>query len=123
MAQRITFDELYRRSTQYRLWSFTKDELQQRRRTINGKGSSKVDERLNETPDVVPSQIEKVTVEEEQTLIAFHSRRILMLAKYFNMPSQVRVSTVFLDIRHLFIGLKTNDNFRQLLFPFLENST
>lgn len=92
MTNRVTFDELYRRSTQYREWSFSKDELQQRRRTVNEKGSQKVDERLKETPEVDPSQIEKVTVEEEQKLLAFHSRRIIMLAKYFNMPSQVRVS-------------------------------
>jgi len=92
MSQRVTFDELYRRSTQYRKWSFTKDELKQRRKTVNQKGLSKIEERLKATPDVDSSQIERVTVEEEQKLISFHSRRIIMLAKYFNMPSQVRVS-------------------------------
>ncbi|CAM9014954.1 unnamed protein product [Wickerhamomyces anomalus] len=89
MTQRVTFDELYRRSTQYRKWSFTRDELQQRRKTINEKGSLKVDERLKETPDVEPSQIEKVTVDEEQKLISFHSRRIIMLAKKFYLVNSV----------------------------------
>ncbi|CCH44566.1 Cyclin CCL1 [Wickerhamomyces ciferrii] len=94
MSERVTFDELYRRSTQYRKWSFTKDGLQQRRRSINQKGLDRVEKVLNETPEVDSSQIERVTVDEEQKLISFHSRRIIMLAKYFNMPSQVRATAI-----------------------------
>lgn len=91
MSTPVTFDELYRRSTQYRKWSFSKDALKLRRFKINEKGSQKVDERLKSLPDIDPTTIEKVTMEEELKLITFHSRRIVMLAKYFNMPSQVRV--------------------------------
>ncbi|KAH3680932.1 hypothetical protein WICMUC_000075 [Wickerhamomyces mucosus] len=95
MSQRVTFDELYRRSTQYRKWSFTKEELLNKRIQINSKGCAKVDERLNQLKDQIePNSIEKVTIDEELKLISFHSRRIGMLAKHFNMPSQVRATAI-----------------------------
>lgn len=96
MSERVTFDELYRRSTQYRVWSFTKQELANQRWKVNEKGQRKVDERLASIPDVDASLIEKVTVDEEIQLISFHARSIGKLAKFFNMPSQVRVSTTLL---------------------------
>lgn len=90
----VSFDDLYRRSTQYQLWSYTREQLAQQRREVNEKGCRKVDERLTSTPEVSASSIEKVTMDEEIALISFHARSIAKLAKFFNMPSQVRVSCV-----------------------------
>lgn len=92
---RVTFDDLYRRSTQYRMWSFTKEELADVRTKVNAQGHLKVDERLAKTPEVDPSLIEKVSVEEELELISFHLRGSLTkLSGFFNMPSQVRATAV-----------------------------
>jgi cyclin H len=76
------------------LWSFTAEELLEKRTQVNEKSSLKVDERLQGQPEVDPLQIEKVTVEEELQLISFHSRRIGPLARHFNMPSQVRATAI-----------------------------
>ncbi|KAH3686932.1 hypothetical protein WICPIJ_002093 [Wickerhamomyces pijperi] len=92
---RVTFDELYRRSSQYRLWSYTREELQAKREAVNNKGCLKVDERLKQlNGEVSEDLITKVTVEEELKLISFNSRRIGMLAKHLNLPSQVRATAV-----------------------------
>lgn len=92
---RVTFDELYRRSSQYRLWSFTTKELEKRRESVNKKGCLKVDERLQKlNGEVSADLISKVTAEDELKLISFHSRRIGMLAKHFNLPSQVRATAI-----------------------------
>jgi cyclin H len=96
MAERVSFDELYRRSTQYRVWSFTRQGLAIQRQAVNEKGQRKVDERLASMPEVDATMVEKVTVREELQLISFHARSIGKLANFFNMPSQVRVSIMLM---------------------------
>lgn len=90
-VERVSLDELFRRSTQYRLWSFTQEELEKNRQSVNAKGRNKVDAKLASMPEIDATLIEKVTVDEEIQIISFHARSIGKLAKFFNMPSQVKV--------------------------------
>ncbi|GME93932.1 unnamed protein product [Ambrosiozyma monospora] len=99
--KRITNDDLYRRSTQYRFWSFTTTELQDLRTASNRKGIQKVkdkisalDQTLPEAQVLNPENFPMVSQEEELSLVTFFARKCVDLANYFRLPAQVKATAV-----------------------------
>lgn len=97
--KRVEYDDLYRRSTQFSVWSFTKDELQKQREQVNERGKVMSLERSQLVVNPVTGDTEKVdivplTVEEELKIIAYYARKLNGLANLFKMPSQVKGTAI-----------------------------
>ncbi|ODV93819.1 hypothetical protein PACTADRAFT_51567 [Pachysolen tannophilus NRRL Y-2460] len=95
----VTFDDLYRTSSQYRIWSFTKDELLAKRIETNKRGCqitlAKASKVKNPHTLMFESvDVETLTIEEELLLINFFARKAVGLANMFKMPSQVRGTAI-----------------------------
>lgn len=89
-------DEAYRASSQYRLWSFTADQLQERRVETNRIGAEKAraafarkhaaqqeDESSPESRDD-PESIDTLTVEEEQVIVQWGCGKLIELKSYLD---------------------------------------
>ena len=104
MAQ-MTEDDIYRTSTQYRLWSFTKESLASLRSTTNASAADGVraaiksqhatqeiekDGDHDNVPD--PSkEVDCLTVEEEQRLVGFYCVKAMQFADFCEFPTNVKV--------------------------------
>lgn len=107
----MTEDEIYRTSTQYRLWSFTPETLASLRASTNASaaqavraaieglqdGSSGGKER-DETQDDDPilqqgkgSSVDCLSVEEEQKLVGFYCVKTLEFVDFCEYPTVVKV--------------------------------
>ena len=103
-------DERYRTSTQFRLWSFTQASLLAQRSQTNRNAASRVRAAVNriretrahstDAPEfengdpktVLPEgEIDCLTVEEEQKLIAFYCRQALDLGNFLDLGTDVKV--------------------------------
>lgn len=118
----MTEDEIYRTSTQYRLWSFTPKSLHSLRSTTNslaakgvltaictaadsGKAVAKADPKeansngvkSSPTPLVqAPQALQEVdclTVEEEQKLVGFYCIKAMEFADFCDFPTNVKVNS------------------------------
>ncbi|KAI9818386.1 MAG: hypothetical protein M1827_000444 [Pycnora praestabilis] len=116
----MTEDDVYRASTQYRLWSFTSDSLASLRKTTNSNTAGRVRvaikrARESQTSTPIPSSgntsdngvpgrsvsgdgkesdIECLTVEEEQKLVGFYCAQAIKLAKFCDFPTNVTATAV-----------------------------
>lgn len=108
----MTEDEIYRTSTQYRLWSFTQASLLSLRSATNGLAtedvkaairslhcskastlSTQMDDNISDANSKVDpsSGVDCLTVEEEQKLIGFYCTRALKFGKFCDFPTNVQV--------------------------------
>ena len=100
----MTEDDIYRASTQFRLWSFTKSSLASLRSTTNSLAADRVraairrlhsatiDETAVDTIDNDHNrEVECLSVEEEQKLVAFYCVRAMDLADHCDFPTNVKV--------------------------------
>lgn len=101
----MTEDEVYRTSTQYRLWSFTPEFLSTARASTNSVAadgvraaiknlhSSKVgDDASNaSSQSTTPREVDCLTVEEEQKLVWFYCMKALKFGKFCDFPTNVQV--------------------------------
>lgn len=116
----MTEDEIYRTSTQYRLWSFTPKSLHSMRSTTNSraaegvrtavrtaadtsKAAAKVDTNEMNSDGVesplppsarapqVPQEVDCLTVEEEQKLVGFYCLKAMEFADFCDFPTNVKV--------------------------------
>jgi cyclin H len=107
----VTEDDMYRASTQYRLWNFTPERLAALRQKTNSMAREHVKAALKrkrksaknpvgtrENDERSPSEAEDVeidflTVDEERTLIDFFCVNLVTLAKHssFQLPTNVVV--------------------------------
>lgn len=110
----MTEDDIYRTSTQYRLWSFTPESLASLRATTNAtaadgvraairaldgaKEEGKVAE--NGGSDGIPAsqfgearEVDCLTVEEEQKLVGFYCMKTIEFADFCEFPTNVKVFT------------------------------
>lgn len=107
MAQ-MTEDDIYRTSTQYRLWSFTRESLATLRSTTNASaadgvraaiqsqhigqaGSDTAKEGSNEKPLDFAKEVDCLTVEEEQKLVGFYCVKAMQFADFCEFPTNVKV--------------------------------
>lgn len=106
----VSADELYRRSSQYREWSFTESELQDLKMQTNENGRKLALARFDtvhdalqaEKPQVFANHGDKlgreiaglVNYEDEQKYLYYFSQQIVQICGHFNMPTQVKATAV-----------------------------
>ena len=112
MAQ-MTEDDIYRTSTQYRLWSFTRESLASLRATTNASAADGVRAAIksqhsgqagSETPNGKTSDrvsdpakdVDCLTVEEEQKLVGFYCVKAMQFADFCEFPTNVKVIPSYL---------------------------
>lgn len=103
---RITDDDLYRHSSQYRLWSFTTDGLKEKRTLINENATVKVRESLTkyieDKQDIlserelqtIQSKATPLTPEEELKLVGFYTKKVQVIAQHLNLPTEVVATSI-----------------------------
>lgn len=105
-----TGDELYRRSTQYRQWSFTTEFLNRTKHETHDKGRHIAIERFEEAKIKVAESnenfekysgelegsklLELPSFEDEQTLLFFYTKNIVNVVNFFRMPTKVKATAV-----------------------------
>ena len=107
MAQ-MTEDDIYRTSTQYRLWSFTREALASLRSATNASASDGVRAAIRsqrtaqdraeaakkgnseEVADTA-KEVDCLTVEEEQKLVGFYCVKAMQFADFCEFPTNVKV--------------------------------
>lgn len=106
----ITRDDLYRRSSQYRMWSYTREGLDEQKFKVNEKGKShalkefaaaleKI-KQADETFSQFESELsagklaDLLTADEEKRYLIFYSENIIKLANSFRMPTQVKATAM-----------------------------
>ncbi|KAM0804808.1 cyclin-like protein [Usnea florida] len=101
-------DDIYRTSTQYRLWSFTRESLASLRSTTNASAAEGVraaiqsqrgqaastthDEKNSTRPDA--KEVDCLTVEEEQKLVGFYCIKAMQFADFCEFPTNVKATAV-----------------------------
>ncbi|KAH3663766.1 hypothetical protein OGAPHI_005168 [Ogataea philodendri] len=99
----VSNDDLFRRSTQFRFWSFTRLQLEELRVVANKKGIEKTEERINQLDDSLPEtkivkdhrdQFQYVHLDEEKKLVSYYARRCKELASFFHLSAQSRSTAI-----------------------------
>lgn len=106
----VTGDDLYRRLSQYQMWSFNTEELAKLKAQANEKGRLAALQRFEavhavlkaEKPDVFAAfgdrlgldSLELISLDEEQRYLHFFGQQIVQICSHFNMPTQVRATAV-----------------------------
>ncbi|CAF9939037.1 MAG: hypothetical protein ALECFALPRED_007963 [Alectoria fallacina] len=107
----MTEDDIYRTSTQYRLWSFTRESLASLRSTTNASaadgvraairsqrtghaGSGTAREGSNQKPSDPSKEVDCLTVEEEQKLVGFYCVKAIQFADFCEFPTNVKATAV-----------------------------
>ncbi|CUM65992.1 uncharacterized protein PRCAT00003646001 [Priceomyces carsonii] len=107
----ITVDDLYRQSSQFEIWSFIPETLEQTRRQANQKGTRAATAKLEDTlaafesentdiyrtlkDELTPEKLlSVVSYDEEVRYLSFYSKNIIPTANFFKMPTQVKASAV-----------------------------
>lgn len=90
----VTDDDLYRHTSQFRLWSFTKEQLRQKQQTVHDEAAERVSNQLKDLGIVEDEEISPLSLDEELKLIRFYASKVEDIAKLFHMPSQVRATAV-----------------------------
>lgn len=107
----VSIDDLYRKSTQFQVWSFTKSGLEETQRKANERGIERARERLQvqfdkakkENPPLFELNLQELSMdsifdplsfEEEQKYLHFYCEKIISTADYFNMATQVKATAM-----------------------------
>ncbi|KAK9475002.1 cyclin-like protein [Dipodascopsis tothii] len=85
-----TDDDLYRQSSQFRLWSFTRPELDEARRKVNARAV----ERLRRNSGDAGASIEFLTPEEELELVLFYCGKAQDVAGIYKLSSQIKATAI-----------------------------
>ncbi|KAI9896804.1 hypothetical protein N3K66_007826 [Trichothecium roseum] len=86
-----TEDERYRQSSQFRLWSFTKANLQEQRERNNALTREQIAPRLPSDP--AP---EFLSADEELQLVKFFTIELLGAAQFIELPTEIRATAAVL---------------------------
>lgn len=112
--KRLTDDDLFRHSSQYRFWSFVPDQLRQKRTELNAQAVSSVEQDLHnfitehkdqlteEEFKVIEEKAVPVTVDEEVKLVNFYAQKVQDIAQRLNLPTEV-VATSITFFRRFFL--------------------
>ncbi|KAK9469015.1 cyclin-like protein [Lipomyces arxii] len=87
-----TDDDLYRQGSQYRLWSFQREELDNIRHRINLKAIAKLRKELAEQD--VDSGVEFLNAEEEYDLVTYYCGKAQDLAGVYKLPSHIKATAI-----------------------------
>lgn len=106
---KMTEDEVFRTTTQYRLWSYTLETLATLRVTTNSRAAARVRDALRRIPShkensairleqngstEPTSQVNCLTVEEEQKLVGFYCVKAMEFADFCEFPTNVKATAV-----------------------------
>ena len=102
----MTEDDVYRTSTQYRLWSFTPETLASLRATTNAVAADGVRDAFRNLElatgksngnqkdgGVADEEVDCLTIEEEQKIVGFYCLRTLDFVDFCEYPTNVKVSS------------------------------
>jgi len=104
----LTEDDIYRTSTQFKLWSFTRETLASLRSSTNSLAADGVraatrklqshkapaspgEDDGDDAPTHVEQKIDCLTVEEEQKLVGFYCIKAMQFADFCDFPTNVKV--------------------------------
>ncbi len=99
----ITEDDIYRASTQYRLWSFTRESLASLRSTTNATAaegvraaiknvrSHKTNPDTTARVDDAPAEVDCLTIQEEQRMVGYYCFKTMQFADHFKFGTNVKV--------------------------------
>ena len=107
----LTEDDIYRTSTQYRVWSYTRESLASLRSTTNEVAADGVraaiksvhSHEATEHPDkpqkdggrsehpTMPKEVDCLSVEEELKLVGFYCVKTMQFADFCDFPTNVKV--------------------------------
>lgn len=108
-TKNVSADDLYRRSSQYQIWSYATDELNLAKIRVNEQGKRAALARFEESvakmqkekPEIFQKHgseltdiAEIITFEEEQKYLHFFSQQIVLTCTHFNMPTQVKATAM-----------------------------
>lgn len=105
----VSVDDLYRRSTQFKLWLYTPESLEDAKLLVNEKGRGSAISRFEEaraaaynaSPEVFAEHdtelsgdkmLDLLTPEEEAKYLHYYCQSIITTANHFNMPTQVKAT-------------------------------
>ena len=101
-------DDIYRTSTQYRIWSFTQESLASLRSSTNSSAAESVRAAVHKLHSIKSAgkdgdeaqdgqsvrEVDRLTVEEEQKLVGFYCVRAMQFADFCEFPTNVKVHLV-----------------------------
>ncbi|CCF60561.1 hypothetical protein KAFR_0K02070 [Kazachstania africana CBS 2517] len=100
----ISDDDLYRHSSQYRFWSFTKDNLKQKRLETNSRATQKIEEDMkkfigsqtltNDELNITSTKAIPLTMEEELKLVNFYTQKVKVISQHLNLPTEVTATAI-----------------------------
>ncbi|CCD22296.1 TFIIH complex kinase subunit CCL1 NDAI_0A01380 [Naumovozyma dairenensis CBS 421] len=101
---RITDDELYRHSSQYRFWSFSKEHLREKRDMTNKLAVETIEKDLFDFKalnDLTPEELNALdtkavplTTEEELKLIDFYAKKVQVISQHLNLPTEIIATSI-----------------------------
>lgn len=112
--KRLSDDDLFRHSSQYRFWSFTPEQLEQKRIEVNAQAVSSTEEDLRnfvadtqtalneEEIKIIEEKAVPVTMEEEMKLVNFYTKKVQVIAQHLNLPTEI-VATSITFFRRFFL--------------------
>ncbi|AET40972.1 TFIIH complex kinase subunit CCL1 Ecym_7122 [Eremothecium cymbalariae DBVPG len=104
-TKRVSDDDLYRTSTQYKLWSFTSKRLEQIRSDINLRSSEIIKKQIiqfkESHPNLSTEELEAIdslaiplNADEEFKLVNFYARKVQQCASSLNLPTEVTATAI-----------------------------
>ena len=94
-------DDVYRSSTQFRYWSFTRESLDKLRASTNASASARVKDairrlHLQEAPETAHAEeeVDCLSVDEEQKLVSFYCMQAMEFADFCGFPTAVKVGAL-----------------------------
>ncbi|CCE65194.1 hypothetical protein TPHA_0K00600 [Tetrapisispora phaffii CBS 4417] len=110
----ISDDDLFRSSSQYRLWSFTKEQLDTKRVDTNAHAVAAIEEKLTmfkkdyasdiseEDAKMINEKAIPLTAEEELKLVDFYAKKVQGIAQHLNLPTEV-VSSALIFFKRFYL--------------------
>lgn len=104
--KRLSDDDLFRHSSQYRFWSFTPAQLEQKRVEVNAEAvqsteqdlrnfiSIKASELSDEEMKTIEQRAVPVDMEEELKLVNLYSKKVQTIAQRLNLPTEIVATSI-----------------------------
>ncbi|AEY98544.1 FAGL273Cp [Eremothecium gossypii FDAG1] len=104
-SKQISDDDLYRASTQYRLWSFRPEQLRQIREELNLRVAKVVEQRVDQYKASHPELLEEertaleqmavpLTADEELKLVNFYAKKVRHFGNSLELPTEVTATAI-----------------------------
>lgn len=109
--KRLSDDDLYRHSSQFRFWSFTPEKLQAQRDETNERATAMIEDKLRKfketnqaemTEEVLKTIDSKANSSEELKLVNFYAQKVQVIAQKMGLPTEV-VATSISFFRRFFL--------------------